>query len=49
MLTAAIGFSAVNLDTSGVSRANSANFLSDLHMTTDGDVTQVTLGFPRGD
>lgn len=38
MLTVALSFSAISLDDTGVSKANSANLLSDLHLTTDGDM-----------
>lgn len=36
MVMAAIGFSALSLDTGNINQANSASFLSDLHLTTDG-------------
>ena len=40
MLVTAVCYSALNLDRSGVSQANSAGFLSDLTLTTDGDSGQ---------
>ena len=38
MFTVALCYSAIGLDGNSISRANSANFLPDLHLTTDGDV-----------
>jgi len=46
MFMAAIGFSALNLDRSNVNQANSASFLSDLRLTTNGDSEHSS--FPSG-
>lgn len=40
MIMAAVGFSAFALDSFNINQANSASFLSDLHLTTNGDSEQ---------
>ncbi|KAG1826342.1 allantoate permease [Suillus variegatus] len=44
MITAAIGFAALNLDRSNVNQANSSSFLQDLGLTTDGNHPDFNLG-----
>jgi len=47
MFIAVGGFSAAGLTSDSINRANSTNFLSDLQLTTNGDLGNLVLSLKR--